>query len=161
MCVLKAGLTVCSKKHGLYIVFLCLSWVPVTKALSSSEKQSSKESEAGIHRSAINSGAVILEVSVGRTLSRNPAWRLSQHLDSLSRAPHCTSCRSWRSLNSHAHGPLDTDNYARHIPVGRVCALRTSRAPLTETELGNMYAGSHVFAPGPCAYGGKSLITVL
>lgn len=63
--------------------------------------------------------------------------------------------RSWKSLNSYAHGPLDTDLYARHIPVGRVCAERTSRAPLTETEPGNMYAGSFVFAPGPCAYGGE------
>lgn len=65
------------------------------------------------------------------------------------------SYRSWRSLNSHPHGPLDTDLYARHIPVGRVCAQRTSRAPLTETDLGNMYAGSYVFAPGPCAYDGE------
>lgn len=65
-------------------------------------------------------------------------------------------CRCWNSLNSHAFGPLDTDQYARHIPVGRVCAERTSRAPLTETELGNMYAGSFVFNPGPCAYGGES-----
>ena len=65
------------------------------------------------------------------------------------------SHRTWRSLNSHAFGPLDTDQYARHIPVGRVCAERTSTAPLTETDLGNMYAGSFNFAPGPCAYGGK------
>eukprot|EP00903_Cladosiphon_okamuranus_P018120 g16675.t1 len=61
--------------------------------------------------------------------------------------------RTWRSLNSHAFGPLDTDQYARHIPVGRVCAERTSTAPLTETDLGNMYAGSFVFSPGPGTYG--------
>lgn len=70
-------------------------------------------------------------------------------------------CRSWNSLNSHAFGPLDTDQYARHIPVGRVCAQRTSRAPLTETDLGNMYAGSFAFAPGPCAYGGEHITDVL
>lgn len=63
--------------------------------------------------------------------------------------------RTWKSLNSHAFGPLDTDQYARHIPVGRVCAERTSRAPLTETDMGNMYCGSFVFVPGPCAYGGE------
>lgn len=65
--------------------------------------------------------------------------------------------RAWKSLNSHAHGPADTDPYARHIPVGRVLAERTASAPLTEVDRANMYAGSFVFAPGPCAYDGESM----
>lgn len=76
-------------------------------------------------------------------------------LVTLCSTPTPTPYRCWNSLNSHAFGPLDTDKYARHIPVGRVWAERTSRAPLTETDLGNMYAGSFNFVPGPCAYGGE------